>query len=888
MRRSLLSLLVVLWAFPLVLEAQTAPTVGLRSQSVGLHALTGARVVTGTGPALEGATIVIRDGWIESVGVGTAIPAGARVHDLEGHTVYPGFIEAYGAVGMPSSRPDDEPGALNWNPQTRSFVQAISALREDASGAADLRAQGFTTVHTVPRLGVFRGQGAVMSLGSGDLGRQIIRREGAQGLSLGRDNRLGGGYPTSTMGAVAFIRQTFVDADWYDQAHRAYTARPQGLRRPDEDLALAALVPVVRGTQPVIIETTDEDAFFRAQRLGAEFGLNFWLRGHGAEYRILEEVRRAGRPLILPLNFPATPDVTTDAQALGVSLEALRHYAHAPENPGRLAEAGIPFVLTTDGLFSTRDFLPNLRRAVAHGLAPDVALAALTTGPARLLGIEQTHGTIATGRKASLVVSSGDLFTSEARVTQVWVDGEAFDVSSPPAARSASAGGAGGAAMHSVNGTLSFAPVDFGELPPAMDFGRSGIPEQPRHLLVRNATLWTQGPMGRLERADFRIESGRIVEVGQNLEARPGSEILDVGGRHVTPGLIDAHIHAGVVGAVNETGAAIVPEVQIGDVLTNQNIWMYRQLSGGLTTAHVMHGSANPIGGQNQIVKMRWGASAEALKFEGARPTVKFALGENVVRSPNRYPNTRMGVEQIMRDHFLAAREYEAAWAAWERNRQGIPPRRDLRMEALRDILNGTISVQSHSYRQDEILMLIRLAEEMGFKVDAFHHGVEAYRVAPELAAHGAGAVVWSDWSSFKVESYNATTYNARLLVEAGVVTSLHSDNSEIASRMNWEAAKMLRTGMGEEEALSLVTNGTAALLNIGHRVGSIEVGKDADFVIWSGHPLSILSLPDETWLDGRRYFSRSEDEALREAVAQERNERIEAIRSPRGSTQEN
>jgi imidazolonepropionase-like amidohydrolase len=247
-----------------------------------------------------------------------------------------------------------------------------------------------------------------------------------------------------------------------------------------------------------------------------------------------------------------------------------------------------------------------------------------------------------------------------------------------------------------------------------------------------------------------------------------------------------------------------------------------------------------------------------------------------------------MGVEQIMRDHFLAAREYEAAWAAWERNRQGIPPRRDLRMEALRDILNGTISVQSHSYRQDEILMLIRLAEEMGFKVDAFHHGVEAYRVAPELAAHGAGAVVWSDWSSFKVESYNATTYNARLLVEAGVVTSLHSDNSEIASRMNWEAAKMLRTGMGEEEALSLVTNGTAALLNIGHRVGSIEVGKDADFVIWSGHPLSILSLPDETWLDGRRYFSRSEDEALREAVAQERNERIEAIRSPRGSTQEN
>jgi imidazolonepropionase-like amidohydrolase len=891
MRRIVSALVGALLLLPVAGEAQTAPTVGLRSQTVGLHALTGAHVVTGTGQRLEGATILIRDGWIEAVGVGIATPPGARIHDLSGHTIYPGFIEAYGSVGMPTSRPDDEPGALNWNPQTRAFVHAVSAFRDDAAGAADLRALGFTTVHSVPRLGIFSGQGAIFSLGAGEPGSRVLRRSGAHGLSLGRDNRLGGGYPTSAMGAMAFIRQTLLDADWYDRAQRAYASAPRGLRRPDEDLALAALVPVVRGQQAIVVATADEDAFFRANRIASEFNLTLWVRGSGFEYRVLDDVRAAGRPLILPLNFPTTPNVTSEDQALGVSLETLRHYAHAPENPGRLADAGVSFVLTTDGLFSRRDFLPNLRRAVAHGLSPDVALAALTTGPARLLEIDGTHGTIAAGRAANLVVATGDLFMTDASVLQVWVEGEAFQVqgAAPAPTRAADAGRTGeGATLQHVNGTLSFAPVDYTALPAAMDYGRTEIPSQPRHLLVRNATLWTQGQQGRLESADFRVEAGRIVEVGQNLEPRPGSEILDAGGRHVTPGLIDAHIHAGAVGGINETGAAIVPEVRIGDVLTNNNIWMYRQLAGGLTTAHIMHGSANPIGGQNQVVKMRWGAPAEDLKLEGTRPTVKFALGENVVRSPNRYPNTRMGVEQIMRDHFMAAREYEATWAAWERNPRGIPPRRDLRMEALRDILNGTISVQSHSYRQDEILMLIRLAEEMGFKVDAFHHGVEAYRVAPELAAHGAGAVVWSDWSSFKVEAYNATTYNARLLLEAGVVTSLHSDNNEIASRMNWEAGKMLRTGLGEEEALSLVTNGTAALLNIADRVGSIEVGKDADFVIWSGHPLSILSLPDETWVDGRRYFSRVEDEALREAVVRERTDRIQQIRSERGTNQEN
>jgi imidazolonepropionase-like amidohydrolase len=315
-----------------------------------------------------------------------------------------------------------------------------------------------------------------------------------------------------------------------------------------------------------------------------------------------------------------------------------------------------------------------------------------------------------------------------------------------------------------------------------------------------------------------------------------GAVVIDATGKHVTPGLIDAHLHSGLSGGVNETGSAIVPEVRIGDVLTANNIWMYRQLAGGLTTAHVMHGSANPIGGQNQMVKMRWGALPEELKFEGAPRTVKFALGENVTRSPNRYPNTRMGVEQII-PTTSGSPGVRGGVGGVGADRQGIPPRRDLRMEALRDILNGDISVQSHSYRQDEILMLMRLAEELGFKVDAFHHGVEAYRVAPELAAHGAAAVVWSDWSSFKVEAYNATNYNVRALLDAGVVTSLHSDDSP--DRQPDELG-------GGEDAPDRGERGGGPeprhpehrpVLGIDDRVGSLEPGKDGDFVIWSTIP---------------------------------------------------
>jgi imidazolonepropionase-like amidohydrolase len=403
-----------------------------------------------------------------------------------------------------------------------------------------------------------------------------------------------------------------------------------------------------------------------------------------------------------------------------------------------------------------------------------------------------------------------------------------------------------------------------------MEYGVTALPAQPDAVVVRNATVWTSGPQGRLENADLLVRQGRVVEVGVDLSAPGGAVEIDGTGKHVTPGLIDPHIHSGIDG-VNEGGSAIVPEVRVGDVATHNNIWVYRQLAGGLTTAHIKHGSANPIGGQNVFVKMRWGALPDALLFEDPPRTVKFALGENPKRRQGRYPDTRMGTYQIIRDHFEAARDYEARWQEWERTGEGLPPRRDLRMEALLEILGQELLVSMHGYRQDEFLAVVRLAEEFGFRVQTLQHGVEAYKIAPELAASGVAAAVWSDWGSFKMEAYDATTYNARILLEAGVVTSLHSDDSPISSRMNWEAGKLLRTGVSEEDALATVTINAARVVSIDDRVGSLEPGKDADFVIWSGHPLSQFTKAEQTWIDGRRYFSLEEDRALRERVVSER-----------------
>lgn len=951
-------------------SSRTEPVTGLRDNSTAFHALVGARVVTGPGQVLEGATIVIRNGLITEVGRNVRVPAGARVWDLKGQTVYPGFIDAHADLGMDAVPEGGDIGPTHWNPQVRAWFSTTTNLQDDSTRRVSLRSLGFGAALAVPKQGIFRGTASVVNLSDAGVRERVLRADLAQAVGFQRSFELGGRYPNSSMGTIALIKQTFMDAEWYIRANAAYEASGRSILPPERSEALGALASVVRGEQPVIFQTGSEEEYLRAYKLASEYKVKPWFRGSGMEYRLVDVLKGRTNPLILPLNFPDAPDVSSPEKALDPSLQQLLHWYLAPTNPAQMAAAGVSFALTTDGLSSLNQFLPNLRIAVARGLAPDKALAALTTVPAAWLGIERTHGTIAAGKVANLVVTDGDLFTEEANVRDVWVQGTRYGVTRPPqidprgtwAIVSTDADGfnatlrlegtinrirgsiaregeasinlasakviaetgrlevtfpgdalgyegtilmAGSVSGDEVYGWTSLPngtdpsfrgtrtepfegpargtvakkvpELDLPFVRPMMAFGRSSIPEQPAVVLVRNATVWTQGPQGRLENADLLVRAGKVAQVGKNLSAPRGAVVIDATGKHVTPGLIDPHTHAGV-SSVNESGFAIVPEVRMGDVLTHNNETLYRQLAGGLTLQMILHGSANPIGGENVYVKSRWGSLPEGLKLENAPRTVKFALGENPKRSANRYPDTRMGTQEIIRDHFLAARDYEKAWKHWEAEKTGLPPRRDLRMEALLDILNQDLRITSHGYRADEFLALVRLAEEFGFSVQSLQHGVEAYKVATELKNSGVAAIVWSDWGAFKLEAYDATMYNARMLIEAGVVTSLHSDDGEITTRMNWEAGKLLRTGLDEIQALSTVTNGSAKAIGVDDRLGSLEAGKDADFVVWSGNPLSQFTKAEQTWVDGRKYFSLEEDAKMRAEVARQRTQLIQAI----------
>ena len=362
---------------------------------------------------------------------------------------------------------------------------------------------------------------------------------------------------------------------------------------------------------------------------------------------------------------------------------------------------------------------------------------------------------------------------------------------------------------------------------------------------------------------------------------------LDGRGKHLTPGLIDAHSHMAIEGNVNENTHPITSEVRIEDVIDCDDIDIYRQLAGGITSALLIHGSANPIGGQGALIKLRWGGLPGEMLFEGAKPVIKFALGENVTQAarpnPVRFPATRMGVEQFFRDWFGAARDYRRNLESCERLRKSspdlVPPRRDLRLEALLEVLDGKLVVHCHSYRQDEILSMLRTAEEAGFKIGVLIHILEGYKVAEAIRAHGAMPSTFSDWWAYKFEVYDAIPYNGALMHEQGLVVSFNSDDQELARRMNLEAAKAVKYGGVEKvEALKFVTANPAAQLRVSDRVGSLEPGLDADFVVWSGDPLSSYSICEQTWIDGRKYFDRQEDLRLRQTAREQRLALVQKI----------
>ena len=410
---------------------------------------------------------------------------------------------------------------------------------------------------------------------------------------------------------------------------------------------------------------------------------------------------------------------------------------------------------------------------------------------------------------------------------------------------------------------------------------------QERVTLIRNATVLTI-TNGVIENGSVLIRGSKIAAVGRDLAVPSGARVIDGTGKYVMPGIIDTHSHTAVDGSVNEVSLPNTGMVRIADALTNEDISAYRQLAGGTTTALVLHGSANAIGGQSQIVKWKWGRPVSEWVVTGAPRTIKFALGENPKSAnfrppegtPRQYPATRMGVEDVIRRSFIDARDYLASWDEYEAKRKrgeaAIPPRKDLLMDTMADILRGNIDVHAHCYRSDEMIMLLRVADEMGFKVRELQHVLEGYKVAQEIAAHGAGAGTFIDWWGYKAEAYDATPYNVALMARGNVLTSVNSDSDELARHLNHDAAKAMKYGgLTEEEALRLCTINPARQLRLDQRIGSIEAGKDADLAIWSAHPLSSYARVDTTFIEGEIYFDRQQDLTQREADRREKEERL-------------
>jgi imidazolonepropionase-like amidohydrolase len=403
-------------------------------------------------------------------------------------------------------------------------------------------------------------------------------------------------------------------------------------------------------------------------------------------------------------------------------------------------------------------------------------------------------------------------------------------------------------------------------------------------VLIQNATILTitNGTV----KGSILLQNGKIAAIGDKVLAPPGARIIDGAGKFVMPGIIDCHSHI-MAEAINEGSVSVSSMVGIEDVLNPEDIAIYRALAGGVTTANILHGSANSIGGKTIVMKMRWGKDADEMKFAGAIPGVKFALGENPKRAGAgggfgataanlRYPATRMGVEDVIREAFNDAKAYQVTWAAYNakvaRNEVAIPPARDLKLDTLVEVLDGKRFVHAHCYRQDEILMLLHVADDYGFKIRTLQHVLEGYKVAKEIAAHGAGASTFADWWAYKMEAQDAIPYNAAILVRKGVLTSLNSDDAELMRHLDKEAAKTVKYGgLTETEALSLITINPAKQLAIDKQVGSLEVGKDADVLLYDAHPLSNFSKVEKVWIDGHEYFDRDNDIEARPKKAVEK-----------------
>ena len=958
--RAVIHLALLLLASPVLLAQQTATPNGIADNRAGAYAFTNARLYQHDG-SYETGTLLIREEHIVAAQAGNEVPDGYFEIDLTGRYLYPGLVDIYTSIGLPAQESVDDNGAaenlfpanqaLNVNDAIRANFRASTAYSPDQDSILSFRELGFSSAVTHRADGIARGTSALITLGDQNASEAIVIPDAAAHYSLDKGSS-SQSMPASLMGSLALIRQSALDAEWFT------SQRP----RPFTDATLEAWQANL--ALPQIIEVDNWQLALTADRLGDEFNFQYILKTAGDSYRRADLIAATGAPLVVPLVQPEAPKVSDPIAAEDITLEELMHWELAPYNPGILAKSGIRFALTSGG---DPEFWSQLRKAVARGLPEAVAINALTSIPAAMLGLEDTIGTLQAGSLANFLITSGPLQDEQSVLLENWIVGERYQLNEYLDERSGwyqltlaertydlsleFKGSAPEAKLklddeqaRSVELeidpdtiTLAFAVDDDGnrlrlsgwsaddgwqgngytpdgepvswqlsrsqapdELPqdieteptaglpapvryPFAAYGRTALPQQ-EDFLVRGATVWTNEEIGNVV-ADVLVRDGRIAGIGADLEAE-GVRIVDGGGKHLTPGIIDEHSHIALFN-INETQTNSAM-VRMKDVVDSENINIYRNLAGGVVAAQLLHGSANPIGGQSAIVKMRWGAPADELLIADAPEFIKFALGENVKRSRNpfsfRYPQTRMGVEQVFSNAFSQALEYEETWDEYNglspNQRNSIPaPRRDLVREAMLEVLRGERFVTAHSYVQSEINMLMKVAESFDFNINTFTHILEGYKVADKMAAHGAGGSTFADWWGYKWEVRYAIPYNAALMAEAGVVVAINSDDAEMSRRLNQEAAKAVKYGdISEIEALKMVTLNPAILLHLDDRMGSVRVGKDADLVLWSDHPLSIYAAPETTWIEGVPYYDRAEDARLREEIAAERARLIAAI----------
>lgn len=946
----------------------TFKTNGVQDQRPTRVAFKNAIIHVDAETTLQNAMFIIKDDKIEAIGVEIPVPAGTQVVDLKGKHVYPGLVEAYGDYGMPEIKrtrgggrgfyqtqfDSEKKGAYNWNQSIHPEVQAADAFTVQATKAEALRKIGYGTAVVHVKDGIARGTSAFVALGGKSEQVNLLQSRTGQHFSLDKGTSPQT-FPVSLMGCMALLRQTLYDAQWYEN----------GGRTKERNISLEAINQ--QKDLPQVFEARNVLEILRADRLGDEFGVQYIIKTGGDEYQKLAEVKSTQASLIVPIQFPDTYDVEDPYDAERTSLTDMKHWELAPKNLAFLHQAGISFAVTSSDLKKTDDFWIHLRKAVQYGLPKNIALAAITQRPAKMMKVDQWVGTIKKGLLANFFIASDDIFESNAKVLQNWVQGQmyeiqpldptdwrgdyalqigtqqgtwkvtgtpdrvsheiiladstkitpkvvidgqlatvtftqkgkttrlsgyfaqqkwqgkGFDGDGKAISWSAESGKSTKSTPTAENKKGAETPQVGEILYPFTAFGAKEKPKQ-ETILIKNATVWTNEKEGILVNTDVLLEKGKIVQVGKNVAA-PNAKVIDGTGKHLTTGIIDEHSHIALF-SINEI-ETVSSEVRQGDVINSEDVNIYRQLAGGTTTSQLLHGSANCIGGQSALIKLKWGEAPENLKIPQAPEFIKFALGENVKRgngpsTPDRYPSTRMGVEQVFFDAFTRAKAYQKEWAQYIglKNKSGIQePRRDLELDALVEILEGKRHITCHSYVQSEINMLMNVADSMGFKVNTFTHILEGYKVAEQMKKHNAAASTFSDWWAYKMEVKEAIPFNAALLHKAGILTAINSDDAEMARRLNQEAAKtVLYGGLTEEEAWKTITLNPAKMLHLDNRLGSMKLGKDADVVLWNANPLSVYARPEKTIIDGTIYFDSEKDEILRQEAEQERQRIVQKM----------